>query len=314
MTTTTTAAAAAATASPTNPMPNPMHLPNHYADHNPFNLSGMSSPFSGGSPSPTTILDFAGQTADAITILVSPDHFHDHGDDDGEENNVDEDEDIDNDDNNNNDEIDQDQMDRRRYNIGAHDFSTGPTTQYNGHHFCGAADEFSFEVPSSATHMPLIAMHNRSHNLHNYHQYLQHHSLDMASHLQHQDTLQMQAISHATSAASTSRTITSAGEHATAGVAASAVALASSATASAGKVCPVCHKTFSRAWSLQRHMTDRHFYVPQHLECDICGRTYRSRNSLISHKSQYHGAGVSSKVVAAAAAAATAAATSQVNN
>lgn len=69
-----------------------------------------------------------------------------------------------------------------------------------------------------------------------------------------------------------------------------------STTISSSKICTVCNKSFSRAWSLQRHMTDRHYYVPQHLECDICGRSYRSRNSLISHKSQYHGAGVSSKI------------------
>lgn len=62
------------------------------------------------------------------------------------------------------------------------------------------------------------------------------------------------------------------------------------------KVCNVCNKTFSRVWSLQRHMADRHFYIPQNIECDLCGRTYRSRNSLISHKSQYHGGGISSKI------------------
>jgi hypothetical protein len=52
--------------------------------------------------------------------------------------------------------------------------------------------------------------------------------------------------------------------------------------------CKYCQKNFSRAWSLQRHLADTHFYVPQSLSCDLCGRSYKSRNSLVSHKSQYH--------------------------
>ncbi|XP_034950492.1 broad-complex core protein isoforms 1/2/3/4/5 isoform X2 [Chelonus insularis] len=55
-----------------------------------------------------------------------------------------------------------------------------------------------------------------------------------------------------------------------------------------GTFCTFCHKNFSRAWSLQRHLADTHFYVPQSLTCDQCGRSYKSRNSLVSHKSQYH--------------------------
>lgn len=55
-----------------------------------------------------------------------------------------------------------------------------------------------------------------------------------------------------------------------------------------GTYCSFCQKTFSRAWSLQRHLADTHFYVPQSLCCDQCGRSYKSRNSLVSHKSQYH--------------------------
>lgn len=55
-----------------------------------------------------------------------------------------------------------------------------------------------------------------------------------------------------------------------------------------GTYCSFCRKHFSRAWSLQRHLADTHFYVPQALSCDQCGRSYKSRNSLVSHKSQYH--------------------------
>jgi hypothetical protein len=55
-----------------------------------------------------------------------------------------------------------------------------------------------------------------------------------------------------------------------------------------GTYCELCQKSFSRAWSLQRHMADTHFYVPQSLTCELCGRHYKSRNSLVSHKSQYH--------------------------
>ena len=58
--------------------------------------------------------------------------------------------------------------------------------------------------------------------------------------------------------------------------------------AGTGTYCSFCQKTFSRAWSLQRHLADTHFYVPQSLACDQCGRSYKSRNSLVSHKSQYH--------------------------
>ncbi|XP_063228316.1 broad-complex core protein isoforms 1/2/3/4/5-like isoform X4 [Bacillus rossius redtenbacheri] len=67
------------------------------------------------------------------------------------------------------------------------------------------------------------------------------------------------------------------------------------AGASATPYCPLCRKSFTRAWSLQRHMADTHFYVPQSFECDVCGRLYRSRNSLVSHRSQYHSASAASR-------------------
>ncbi|XP_076180702.1 broad-complex core protein isoform X2 [Ptiloglossa arizonensis] len=62
----------------------------------------------------------------------------------------------------------------------------------------------------------------------------------------------------------------------------------SSQRSNSATYCSFCQKTFSRAWSLQRHLADTHFYVPQSLSCDQCGRSYKSRNSLVSHKSQYH--------------------------
>ncbi|XP_053593801.1 broad-complex core protein isoforms 1/2/3/4/5 isoform X2 [Microplitis demolitor] len=65
-------------------------------------------------------------------------------------------------------------------------------------------------------------------------------------------------------------------------------ATGTSGNPSAGAYCTFCRKTFSRTWSLQRHLADTHFYVPQSLTCDQCGRSYKSRNSLVSHKSQYH--------------------------
>ncbi|XP_044584473.1 broad-complex core protein isoforms 1/2/3/4/5 isoform X1 [Cotesia glomerata] len=68
----------------------------------------------------------------------------------------------------------------------------------------------------------------------------------------------------------------------------SGIAPSGSGSTSAGAYCTFCRKMFSRTWSLQRHLADTHFYVPQSLTCDQCGRNYKSRNSLISHKSQYH--------------------------
>lgn len=53
--------------------------------------------------------------------------------------------------------------------------------------------------------------------------------------------------------------------------------------------CPVCNKSFSRSWSLQRHMADMHYPSDRRHNCIDCGRSYRSRNSLTSHRCQYHG-------------------------
>lgn len=53
--------------------------------------------------------------------------------------------------------------------------------------------------------------------------------------------------------------------------------------------CSICRKSFSRIWSLQRHIDDIHGdNVGRPFICGICQRVYSSRSSLISHKSQFH--------------------------
>jgi uncharacterized C2H2 Zn-finger protein len=53
--------------------------------------------------------------------------------------------------------------------------------------------------------------------------------------------------------------------------------------------CTVCRKSFSRIWSLQRHIDDIHGdSAGKPFICSICQRVYSSRSSLISHKSQFH--------------------------
>jgi uncharacterized C2H2 Zn-finger protein len=53
--------------------------------------------------------------------------------------------------------------------------------------------------------------------------------------------------------------------------------------------CSICRKSFSRVWSLQRHIDDIHGdNAGRPFICSICQRVYSSRSSLISHKSQFH--------------------------
>nr|BCX71441.1 broad protein isoform ZFa [Pseudothemis zonata] len=55
--------------------------------------------------------------------------------------------------------------------------------------------------------------------------------------------------------------------------------------------CYLCNKSFTRIWSLNRHMADTHCNVVRSFECEVCHRVYRSKNSLVSHRSQYHTSG-----------------------
>lgn len=53
--------------------------------------------------------------------------------------------------------------------------------------------------------------------------------------------------------------------------------------------CNICRKSFSRVWSLQRHIDDIHgTSAGRQFICSICQRVYSSRSSLISHRSQFH--------------------------
>ncbi|XP_063228315.1 broad-complex core protein isoforms 1/2/3/4/5-like isoform X3 [Bacillus rossius redtenbacheri] len=53
--------------------------------------------------------------------------------------------------------------------------------------------------------------------------------------------------------------------------------------------CRACDKSFSRAWSLHRHLEDVHRAPGGRVfACELCRRAYSSRSSLVSHRSQAH--------------------------
>ncbi|XP_047110389.1 broad-complex core protein isoforms 1/2/3/4/5 isoform X1 [Schistocerca piceifrons] len=53
--------------------------------------------------------------------------------------------------------------------------------------------------------------------------------------------------------------------------------------------CSQCEKSFTRSWSLQRHIDDVHSQChTRTFVCNICSRQYSTRSSLISHRSQAH--------------------------
>ncbi|XP_071569827.1 broad-complex isoform X6 [Temnothorax nylanderi] len=52
--------------------------------------------------------------------------------------------------------------------------------------------------------------------------------------------------------------------------------------------CPYCRRTFSCYYSLKRHFQDKHEQSDTLYVCEFCNRTYRTKNSLTTHKSLQH--------------------------
>ncbi|XP_076679534.1 broad-complex core protein-like [Andrena cerasifolii] len=52
--------------------------------------------------------------------------------------------------------------------------------------------------------------------------------------------------------------------------------------------CPYCRRNFSCYYSLKRHFQDKHEKSDTLYVCEFCNRTYRTKNSLTTHKSLQH--------------------------
>jgi broad-like protein len=52
--------------------------------------------------------------------------------------------------------------------------------------------------------------------------------------------------------------------------------------------CPYCRRMFSCYYSLKRHFQDRHEKSNTLYMCEFCSRSYRTKNSLTTHKSLQH--------------------------
>lgn len=55
-----------------------------------------------------------------------------------------------------------------------------------------------------------------------------------------------------------------------------------------GGKCPYCKKSYLRKTALARHMQNKHLTHEQRFECDVCHDTYKTKESLKSHKNAFH--------------------------